>query len=214
MAENYTGTRSGTGLASAGAVADNAGATTLTTVAPQHPHRLRLQHPFRRPHRFRRHPHDGQRLRPRSGNPAGTLNATGDSAAFGQVHPLGGAGSVLNVRSSTTLITYEDYSAARSTPSIAGGGTVVAHYVTGSSPGFFGSILDRTGSTPENQITFTGCSNRSTAWINQSNYGNFHQNEIRPDRRHRLAGRAAQARRHPAPRDRAIVARRPSARHN
>lgn len=104
---------------------------------------------------------------------------------------MGGAGSVLNVRSSTTLITYEDYSAARSTPSIAGGGTVVAHYVTGSSPGFSGSILDRTGSTPENQITFTGCSTRSTAWINQSTYGNFHQNEIRPDRRHRLTGRAA-----------------------
>lgn len=75
VAENYSGTGSGTGLASAGAVADNAGATTLPTVAPQHP--------FRRPHRFRRYPHDGPRLRPRSGNPAGTLNATGDSAAFG-----------------------------------------------------------------------------------------------------------------------------------
>ena len=138
---------------------------------------------------------------------------------------MGGAGSVLNVRSSTTLITYEDYSAARSTPSIAGGGTVVAHYVTGSSPGFFGSILDRTGSTPENQITFTGCSNRSTAWINQSNYGNFHQNEIRPDPEPATAGALFLTggfeliairpdRRHPAPRDRAIVARLPSARHN
>ena len=127
---------------------------------------------------------------------------------------MGGAGSVLNVRSSTTLITYEDYSAARSTPSIAGGGTVVAHYVTGSSPGFSGSILDRTGSTPENQITFTGFTNNSTAWINQSTYGSFQQNEIRPVpelatygallasgcfgliafrhyRRHRLTGRAA-----------------------
>jgi fibronectin-binding autotransporter adhesin len=91
---------------------------------------------------------------------------------------------------------------------------VDAWFVTGSSPGFSGSLLDRTGSTPENQITFAGFSNNSTAWINQSTYGNFNQNEIRPVpepatygalfisggfglsafrhyRRHRLAGRAA-----------------------
>lgn len=98
--------------------------------------------------------------------------------------------------------------------SIAGGGTVVAHYDSGSSPVFSGALLDRTGTTPENQITFAGFSHHSTAWINQSTYGNFNQNEIRPVpepatygalfisggfglsafrhyRRHRLAGRAA-----------------------
>jgi autotransporter-associated beta strand protein len=40
--------------------------------------------------------------------------------------------------------------------------------------------LNRTGSTPENQITFTGFSNNSTAWINQTAYPAFNQYEIRP----------------------------------
>ena len=224
---------------------------------------------------------------------AGTLNVTGATATVGQVHLLGGSGSLINVGAGTTLTTNEFDSAALSTLSIASGGTVVANYgtgttttfsgqlagtgtfkalgggtvvfdqtsvsaagltvhlggtsigtnaapltfsiahdahltfnnlsitgdtildfgnssasfltstnlyiaanvlltvknwislvdawfVTGSSPGFSGSTLDRTGSTPENQITFTGFTNNSTAWINQYTYGSFQQNEIRP----------------------------------
>jgi autotransporter-associated beta strand protein len=40
--------------------------------------------------------------------------------------------------------------------------------------------LNRTGSAPENQITFTGFSNNSTAWIDQTAYPTFNQYEIRP----------------------------------
>ena len=40
--------------------------------------------------------------------------------------------------------------------------------------------LNRTGSAPENQITFTGFSNNSTAWIDQTAYPSFNQYEIRP----------------------------------
>ncbi len=44
---------------------------------------------------------------------------------------------------------------------------------------FAGGLLDRTGSTPENQITFTGFSNNQTTWATIATYGYF-EHEIRP----------------------------------